>query len=121
MTGATARTLGVRSGLDLIPAEDGQVRPECGGLPVSPDDPQRLPTHRRPPEFGGTGKDPLWQLRVRDLGPGLIYRPDPANPAGHGFLEPAMPMSLAEFQEALAKTQDAWRLVVPEEIGKEME
>jgi hypothetical protein len=55
---------------------------------VAPDSPENLPTPRRPPEHGGTGKDPIWELNVVDLGDELVYREDPLMPGAHGFVEP---------------------------------
>jgi hypothetical protein len=69
-----------------------------------------LPYFRRPPEFQGTGKDPVWECDDSQLGPDLVYRPDPAH-SGHGFIEPARPMTLDEFQQALARTPTTWALV----------
>jgi hypothetical protein len=43
-----------------------------------------------------------------ELGPDLVYRPDPTQ-TGHGFVEPARPMTLDLFQRALALTQSRWR------------
>jgi len=106
--GASARTLGVRPGSDL-PAlnPDDLVQPGQGGLSVSPDDPMNLPRHRRPPDFEGVGKDPVWGITDGDLGDDLAYRPDPTQ-SGHGFVEPARPMTLNEYQNALAQTQYRW-------------
>ena len=70
---------------------DGLVHPGTGGMSVSPYDPGNLPEHRRPPEFGGTGRDPVWEHHSDQLGPDLQYRPDPHNPGGHGFVEPSHP------------------------------
>jgi hypothetical protein len=110
-TGPSARTLGARPGIDVPSVDPNDViSPGQGGLSVSPDDPLGLPVHRRPPELQGTGKDPVWSLAVSDLGPDLIYRPDPKRP-DHGFIEPARPMSLDEFQRALAQTRDLWQKV----------
>src|SRR5688572_7304120 len=93
--GASARTLGVRPGID-VPAVAGDelVHPGTGGLSVSPDTPYNLPRHRRLPEFGGTGIDPVWVISDAELGPRLRYRPDPDDPR-HGFVEPPGTMTLA--------------------------
>jgi hypothetical protein len=113
VVGPTARTLGVRLEIDIPVDAYGMVRPGAGGLSVSPESPVYLPTHRRPPEFGGTGNDDVWFIAVNDLGPSLLYRPDPANPAGHGFVEPARRMTAEEYQQALAATRGAWALASP--------
>ena len=77
VTGPTARTLGARPGVDVPVGPDGMVHPGTGGVSVSPDSPLNLPPHRRPPEFGGTGRDPVWRLDERDLPDGLSYPPAP--------------------------------------------
>jgi hypothetical protein len=109
--GLSSRTLGVRPGRDvqaINPADT--VSPGAGGMSVSPDDPFHLPYIRRPPEFGGTGRDPVWELADSDLGPDLMYRPDPGK-LGHGFVEPVRVVALADYQAALAATQARWRKV----------
>jgi hypothetical protein len=109
--GGSARTLGVRPGVDVpVTGPNAIVHPAQGGLSVSPNDPLNLPYFRRPPEFQGIGKDPVWSINDVELGPNLSYRPDPDNP-GHGFVEPAQPMTLAKYQDALALTQSLWRKV----------
>src|SRR5262245_48897386 len=65
--GPTARTLGVRPGVD-IPVTSGQVQPNTGGMSVAPDRPENLPPLRRPPAYGGSGKDPVWAIRTDQLG-----------------------------------------------------
>ncbi len=109
--GESARTLGVRPGIDVpSTARGGLVQPGEGGMSVSPGTPMDLPSHRRPPAFGGVGRDPVWVLSVESLGPDLGYRPGPAEPR-HGFVEPARPMTLGEYQDALTQTRDLWRKV----------
>lgn len=109
--GGSARTLGVRLGKDIAALSGVElVQPGEGGLSVSPDDPRFLPVFRRPPLFGGTGVDPIWFLQDTDLGPTLCYRRDPAR-SGHGFIEPAFPMTADEYRQALEATQSLWRQV----------
>lgn len=105
--GDSVRTLGVRPDVDIPVDANGMVYPKTGGMSVSPS-PDDLPTHRKPPEFGGTGKDPVWGINTDDLGPDLIYVPD--NP-GHGTIQPAKPMSLKAYQNALANTNINWEKV----------
>lgn len=107
--GPSTRTLGVRPGID-VPAQNPSdvVWPGQGGMSVSPDDPAYLPDFRRPPEFGGTGNDPVWIIHDDNLGPDLIYRPDPAKPGTHGFIEPGRPMTVQAYQNALGATQSRW-------------
>ena len=107
--GPGARTLGVRPGIDVVASSPGDpVRPGQGGLSVSPDSPMNLPSHRRPPEYQGVGRDPVWSIDTSELGPDLSYRPDP-DKEGHGFVEPARVMTLDEYRGALGRTQDRWQ------------
>lgn len=111
--GATARTLGVRRGTDISVDGAGVVHSGTGGMSVTPDDPMGLPDHRRPPECGGgAGRDPVFRILRSALGRDPSYRPDPANPTGHGFVEPARTMSIDDFQGALAVTRGRWGRVV---------
>ena len=105
--GDTARTLGVRANVDILIDGNGMVHPGTGGMSVSPR-PADLPMHRRPIEFGGTGKDPVWRINTRNLGPDLKYVPDAP---GHGTVQPTRSMLFEEYQEALANTQKDWRKV----------
>ncbi|WP_165069916.1 polymorphic toxin-type HINT domain-containing protein [Paludisphaera rhizosphaerae] len=104
LTGPTARTLGVRPG-DDIPMVGDRVQPGTGGMSVAPDSPTNLPEHRRPSEFGGTGKDPVWGIGTDSLGEDIVFRQDKPT---HGLLEPAREMSIGEFQEALADLVSRW-------------
>ena len=104
----TGRGLGIRPEHDLTPDENGFVHYGLGGLSVTPEDPMRLPRHRRPPEQGGTGLDPIWELDLSDLPPRLIFREDEANPQNHGFIEPAESMHLYEYEEAIVDTRGTW-------------
>lgn len=108
--GRTARTLGVRRGVDIPVDVDDVVFGGAGGMSVAPDWPGHLPEHRRPPSYGGTGKDPVWELHIADLGDQLAYREDPLMPRRHGFIEPRAPMLFVEFESALLATRRAWRL-----------
>ncbi len=71
----------------------------------APNDPANLPPLRRPPSLGGTGKDPIWEIDTADLGPNLQARQDGKT---HVLIEPAHPMTLAEFEDALAATRSKW-------------
>jgi hypothetical protein len=109
--GASSRTLGARAGVDIPVGDDGSVAPETGGMSVSPIPPENLPAHRRPPEFGGTGKDPVFETETDALPFGLIYRPDSDKPETHGFIEPAYPMTFEGYQGLIHATRVLWRLV----------
>lgn len=111
-SGNTARTQGVRIGgrrPDIVVAASGFVLPETGGVSVSPPPPENLPEHRRPDEYGGIGKDPVWELDTDDLPPELVYRHDPKDPERHGFIELATPMHLDDYETALRATRRLWR------------
>ena len=104
MTGSTARTLGVRPQED-IPVLRDRVSPGTGGVSVAPESPLNLPSHRRPPALGGTGRDPVWRISVADLGEKVTFRRDKPT---HGLLEPACEMGLDAFQDALAELSPKW-------------
>jgi hypothetical protein len=84
----------------------GLIQPGRGGLSVAPDRPANLHPLRRPPGYGGSGKDPLWYIRVDALPEELQFRQDSAT---HGLIEPATAMTLDDFQDALARTRFAWK------------
>lgn len=71
-----------------------------------------LLAHRRPPEFGGIGRDPIFEIDFVELGPDLRWRADPEGPSGHGFVEPVRRMGFTEDQGALWATRPRWRQVV---------
>lgn len=104
----TARGLGFREG-EIEVDEDGICWPGTGGPSVALYDPGNLVIFRRPPALGGTGIDTIWEIDDEDLGDTLLCRKDPANPLGHGFLEPVRPTPVNEYLLALAETSDVWR------------
>ena len=83
------------------------VFPGQGGMSVTPHDPANLPRHRRPKGLGGIGPDPVWYIELDELGPDLVFR---QNSSVHGVVEPARPMTLQEFQNALATTHSRWQV-----------
>ncbi|MEZ5096458.1 MAG: hypothetical protein R2731_10255 [Nocardioides sp.] len=108
--GSSAKTLGARPGIDIPVDEGGMVRPGTGGMSVN-DSPTGMPEYRRPPSFGGSGKDlNMYCISSCDLGPGLRYVPDAG---GHGFLEPAWEMPFEEYQGYLHGTAGSWSEVLP--------
>lgn len=114
---STARALGVRTSgrrPDIVVAASGFVLTKTGGMSVSPPPPENLPEHRRPDEYGGSGGDPVWELNTDYLPHGLVYRPDPKDPYRHGFIEPAVPMHLDEYETFLRMTQRQWQHFRPE-------
>lgn len=109
--GSTARTLGARSEVDIPVDASGRVHPGTGGMSVVPDSPTHLPRHRRPPEFGGTGKDPAWRIQEEHLGPSLRYIPDDVPHPQHGVIEPVISMTFDAYQRALERTARYWTSV----------
>ena len=112
LCGERNRVLGVRPGGSAnpdVPAMNAidVVASGDGGLSVAPDDPMHLPDFRRPPSLGGRGQDPVWWIDECELGPDLTVRRDSTN---HALIEPSRPMSLQEFQDALAATRDLWHI-----------
>jgi hypothetical protein len=105
--GPSARTLGIRPGVDC-PAAD--TRPGDGGMSVAPDDPMNLARIRRPGVFGGTGSDPVWYIESDDLGPDLIVRQDSPT---HSLIEPAREVTASELQRLIAATRGRWKLATP--------
>jgi hypothetical protein len=97
--------------VDIVPDERGQVRPESGGMSVTPDDPALLPVHLRPKTLGGQGKLPVFRIHVAALGALLAYRADPTRPDRHGFVEPIRVMLLDAYQAALAATPPRWAAI----------
>ncbi len=106
--GPSARTLGARPHIDIRVDLSGSVHPGTGGMSVAPNTPSNLPRHRRPPEHGGTGKDPLWSIQERELGVYLRYVADVVLVPTHGVIEPIIPMTFAAYQQALAETAPYW-------------
>jgi hypothetical protein len=105
MTGPSARSLGVRPNVD-IPVIAGHVQPNTGGMSVAPDRPENLHRLRRPPAYGGSGKDPIWCIPLAALGGDLLFCQDSST---HGLIEPARPMSIDEFQQALQAIKHLWK------------
>jgi RHS repeat-associated protein len=112
VTGPTARTLGARPGTDVRPDADGLVHPGGGGISIAPETATNLPSHRRPPEFGGTGRDPVWSIDPDDLPEGLSYRRDSPT-SGHGVIEPSRTMTYDEYQSLIESTAGSWTRVDP--------
>ena len=74
----SARTLGGRPSLDVPGDSTDSVEPGSGGMSVSLGEPMLLPMHRRPPSFGGTGRDPVFWIDASMLGEDLRWREDPS-------------------------------------------
>src|SRR5258708_3685860 len=115
LVGPAARQLGVRP-LDRLPhndvsaaSPDDIVNPG-EGMSAAPNNPANLEKNRRPPQLnGGTGKDPVWEIDIVDLGPQLEYVQDKPT---HGVVAPRVPMTLADLGQALAATRTRWVRVI---------
>ncbi len=77
-------------------------------MSVVPDSPRHLPRHRRPPEYGGTGNDPVWRIQETTLGPQLRYIPDDGPMPIHGVIEPAVMMTFEAYEQAIEETAPHW-------------
>ncbi len=110
--GSAGNHLGIRPGIDIPKSPDELVHPGTGGMSVTPDDPARLPPHVRPPWLGGQGKLPVFALDFAAIGALLGVRLDPKHPERHAFVEPAMMMTVDEYQAALCSTRASWREVI---------
>lgn len=106
----SARTLGVRREYDIEVDVDGMVSPGHGGMSVC-STVKAVPSFRKGPAWGGTGKDPVWGIDVVTLGKGLQLVVDPREPQ-HLLIEPAHQMSYEAFLALLHATRDSWRPAV---------
>lgn len=121
--GRAGNLLGVRVGAsetDDIPEESGFVQPGTGGMSVSPSL-ETLPPHRIPrrlrnrfPEATGSNQLYCWSMGEGAFVSGtlaehLVLRIDPEAPERHGFVEPERRMPVADYEAAIAATQDQWK------------
>lgn len=127
--GRSARCLGIRPGIDIdvesLPLEHldergyliseveqnsaGNERVEVAirnhkGMSTSLSI-EGLPEFRRPPKFGGKGRDPLWQMDDSDIHGDLEAVQDSDT---HVSIMPSTTMALERYEAALASTQDSW-------------
>lgn len=126
--GRSARLLGVRPGIDIdieeMPTgylnDRGYLLPESKrefqgklvtvavrktkGMSVSLSI-EALHPFRRPAKFGGTGKDPLWQIDDKNIMGDLQAVQDSPT---HVSILPRVTMSLERYETALANTQNHW-------------
>jgi hypothetical protein len=65
--GQSARELGVRPNVDIPIDAQGYIHPQTGGMSFTVDDVMYLPAHRRPFDFNGTGKDPVFSINKEQL------------------------------------------------------
>ena len=129
--GRSARLLGIRPGIDidieqmpigylndqgyLLAESERDFRGELvtiairntKGMSVSLSI-ESLPAFRRPAKFGGTGKDPLWQIDDKNIMGDLQAVQDTPT---HISILPRVTMSLERYETALANTQNDWKRV----------
>jgi len=129
--GRSARLLGIRPGIDIdieqMPTgylnEQGYLLTESErefqgelvavavrntkGMSVSLSI-ESLPAFRRPSKFGGTEKDPIWQIDDRNIIGDLQAVQDSPT---HVSILPRSSMSLEKYEAALANTQNDWERV----------
>ncbi|MEM9486354.1 MAG: hypothetical protein AAGA83_21975 [Cyanobacteria bacterium P01_F01_bin.116] len=129
--GRSARLLGIRPGIDIdithMPQgwldEKGYLRPEesrddsgskvevairsTKGMSTSLSI-EGLPPFRKPAEFGGIGRDPLWQIDESYITDDLEAVQDSET---HVSIMPRTTMLLERYETALANTQDHWQKV----------
>jgi hypothetical protein len=67
-----------------------------------------LPAFRKPAKFGGTGKDPLWQIDDNMITGDLQAIQDSPT---HVSILPKVTMSLERYELALANTQNHWERI----------
>ncbi|MHC5726047.1 MAG: Tse2 family ADP-ribosyltransferase toxin [Nostoc sp.] len=127
--GRSARLLGVRPSIDIdteqMPRnwldEQGYLRPEAERNPLSGQSVavairntkgmsvslsiESLPAFRRPATFGGTGKDPLWQIDDSKITGDIEAVQDSPT---HVSILPRATMLLEKYEAALANTQNDW-------------
>jgi hypothetical protein len=129
--GRSARLLGIRPGIDidieqmpigylndqgyLLAESERDFRGELvtiairntKGMSVSLSI-ESLPAFRKPAKFGGTGKDPLWQIDDKNIMGDLQAVQDSPT---HVSILPRNSMSLERYETALANTQNDWERV----------
>ena len=69
--------------------------------------PGNLPLHRRDSQFGGTGKDPVWQMHTDQLPDGLIAVND--HDDHEDIHRSNSDISDSEFTRLLEETQPNWK------------
>jgi hypothetical protein len=119
--GRSSRYPGVRvegEHSDIVADDQGDVHPLSGGMSVSPDSIENIPTGRRPRRLGrgaaGRNVDAIFKINGQELDGGdLSVRPDPKRPAAHAFVEPSRTMRVEGYEVALVRTRPSWSKVGP--------
>jgi hypothetical protein len=109
----SARGLGVRPTTDVT-VVGGVVQADARGMSVARVAPGNLPEYRRPPAWGGSGKDPVWAISSEVFQGPLLFAPDKP---GHANVAARLPLPLPGMQAALAATRPLWVPVPGPEAG----
>src|SRR5215470_14646297 len=115
LLGRSNRRLGVRVPDDIAPDSSGNVHPGTGGMSVAPETMWNLPNHRRPRGMlrGSTGPagDRVYGIDPEAIAKHALHvRPTSIR---HANVEPSIQMSLAMYEDNLARTQPSWLQVWP--------
>ena len=107
LAGRSGRTLGVRISGQFadIKIDNCRVRPETGGMSVTPDTVGQLPKSRLPKSLGGEGRDPVFSFNVDDLPSTLDLRRDRPT---HALVEPSMCCLFQDYERNLHGTREDW-------------
>jgi hypothetical protein len=104
--GQSARELGVRPYKDIPIDAQGYVHPQTGGMSVTVDDVMYLPAHRRPSDFNGTRKDPIFSINKEQLPKTLKARQQGS--LHHHLIEPSDTCTFFQYDFALCLTRLSW-------------
>lgn len=115
--GQVRDTLGARPGHALVEEnnvtdipvdENGDVEPSSGGMSVTIRDVKQMPRFLRPRELGGTGRHPVFEMDLDNLGNNLRLQPDSPY---HALVEPTHRCPFSEYLAALHATRFHWRRI----------
>ena len=130
LTGFGRDRLSVRTPRDIEPDEAGIVQPGKGAMSVGATLRavlQRLPPWAIPERFSylapdASGRNNTWIWRMGEgaflataVSQDLLLRLDGLD-SDHGCVEPGEPMSIEQYQAALADTQPQWSIEEPETV-----
>lgn len=94
---------------DIYPdGEPPTVRPARGGMSVTPDDPNEIFNLFLKRAMDKRRAERVWCLQQQDLGEDLALH---FTSQFHATVEPVRPMSLEDYEKALAATRSLWQPV----------
>ena len=111
--GDSARNLGVRQQEITVEQRDGKdfiIAKDTEGMSTAPGTPRNLPQHRRNKDWGGTGKDPVWEIDDSKVTGALKAFQDKPT---HVTVAASHDMPLEDFKAALSSTQNNWKKALP--------